>query len=77
MRSLLVAALVAGFGRVALASNTELPPCPDMDSRDPVEYVGCFNDGNPPALIMRSHQDQGNMTVEKCAAVCTGQFHHG
>lgn len=73
VRSLFVTALAAGLGHVVLATNIELPPC--ADKFKPFEYVGCFNDGNPPALIFRSGQDQSQMTVEKCTAVCKGTVH--
>ncbi|KFG80691.1 hypothetical protein MANI_111179, partial [Metarhizium anisopliae] len=70
VRSLIVAALAAGFANVALAHNIEVPPCGQECKT--LEYVGCVKDGNPSALIMRSNQDQGQMTVEKCGAVCKG-----
>lgn len=72
VRSLIVAALAAGFANVALAHNIEVPPCGQECKT--LEYVGCVKDGNPSALIMRSNQDQGQMTVEKCGAVCKGVF---
>lgn len=74
-RSLLVAALATGLSQVVLATNVELPPCADQFK--PFESVGCFSDANPPALVMRSKAGQGDMTVEKCSAICKGKLFCG
>lgn len=73
-KSLLIAALATSLGQVVQATNTELPPC--VDKFEPFKPAGCFSEAEPPALIFRSAQDQSDMTVEKCTAICKGTHLH-
>ncbi|POR33498.1 Uncharacterized protein TPAR_06315 [Tolypocladium paradoxum] len=70
MRSALTAAAALAIVPLTMAWNVELPPC--LDKFKPFVSSGCFQDGNPPALVYRSSQDQKTMTVEKCIAECKG-----
>lgn len=70
MRSALTAAAALALVPLTMAWNVELPPC--LEQFKPFVSSGCFQDGNPPALVYRSSQDQTNMTVEKCVAECKG-----
>ncbi|KND95181.1 putative fungistatic metabolite [Tolypocladium ophioglossoides CBS 100239] len=70
MRSALVSAAALALVPLTMAWNVELPPC--LDEFKPFVNSGCFQDGNPPALMYRSDQDQKTMTVEKCVAECKG-----
>jgi hypothetical protein len=69
-KSVLIAGLAASLGQLVQATNTELPPC--VDKFEPYKSVGCFSEADPSALIFRSSEDQNDMTVEKCTAICKG-----
>lgn len=66
-----MAAAAVALVPLTQAWNIELPPC--IEPFKPFVYSGCFQDGNPNALIFRSSIDQNNMTVEKCIAECKGK----
>ncbi|KAK9436022.1 Carbohydrate-binding WSC [Metarhizium brunneum] len=65
-----LAVAAAALVSITQAWNIELPPC--IEPFKPFVYSGCFQDGNPNALVFRSSLDQQDMTVEKCIADCKG-----
>lgn len=67
-----LAVAAAALVSITQAWNIELPPC--IEPFKPFVYSGCFQDGNPNALVFRSSLDQQDMTVEKCIADCKGMW---
>lgn len=68
----IVAAAALAFIPATQAWNIELPPC--LEPFKPFVYSGCYQDGNPPALVFRSSLPSKGMTAEKCMAECKGKL---